>query len=361
MRRSRRDAPTPKRQRGASSDEEDYESTTEVDPDTVAGSLLACLSKQEGLLESFLEKLFKMPKMQDRIVTQVLKLLKTASTENVVTQAANALSHDLNNTIEKLSNNVEKLTGELTKSRNQCDELEQYSRRNNIIISGIPENTSVDAETLAHDFLNEYAESSIRYCDIDRAHRITRPNAGTKATRPRDIIVKFCSHKSKVAILSREPMKLLKAANDAREEKERVFVREDLTKSRNSVLYKARVLKRAGKIKDAFSRDGRIALKLYTNKLVYITTDDEFVEFCKDRKIKFVDPKAKDKRQTHDGPIPGPNDPINIDIDTAAGSSQTGMNPNAGEFIPTQQPMAMGMGSMTQDPASPSILDNLTR
>ena len=307
MRRSRRDAPTPKRHRGISSDEEDYESATEVDPESVADSLVACLSKQEGLLESFIDKLFKMPKMQDKIVSQVLKLLKTTSTENVVTKAADALSHDLNNTIEKLSDNVEKLTDELTKSRNQCDELEQYSRRNNIIISGIPESTTVDAETLAHDFINEYADTTIRFCDIDRAHRITRPSADARATRPRDIIVKFCGHKSKVAILSRKPMKLLKAANDATEEKERVYVREDLTKARNSVLYKARVLKRAGKIKDAFSRDGRIALKLHTDKLVFITTDDEFVEFCKYRKIKYVDPKANYKRQTHDRSIPRPN------------------------------------------------------
>ena len=72
MRRSRRDAPTPKRHRGISSDEEDYESATEVDPESVADSLVACLSKQEGLLESFIDKLFKMPKMQDKIVKNYL-------------------------------------------------------------------------------------------------------------------------------------------------------------------------------------------------------------------------------------------------------------------------------------------------
>ena len=209
-------------------------------------------------------------------------------------QTVNAVSHDLNSTIEKLFDNVEKLTVELTKSRNQCDELEQYSRRNNIIISGIPESTSADAETQARTFLNDYAETSIHPNDIDRAHRITRvtrPSAGGKSTRPRDIIV---NHKSK---MSSEPMKQLKADNDDKDEKDRVYVRENLTKSRNSILYKARVLKRGRAIKDAFSADGRIVLKLFTDILVFLTTDDEFVEFCKDYKIKFVDPKAKDKSQ----------------------------------------------------------------
>ena len=199
-------------------------------------------------------------------------------------QTVNAVSHGLNSTIEKLSDNVEKLTVELTKSRNQCVELKQYSRRNNII-SDIPESISADAETQARTFLNDYAETSIHPNDIDRAHRITRvtrPSEGGKSTGPRDIIVNFCSHKSKIATLSREPMKQLKADNDDKDEKDRVCVREDLTKSRNSILYKARVLKRGRAIKDAFSRDGRIVPKLFMDKLVFLTTDDEFVEFCKD-------------------------------------------------------------------------------
>ena len=113
IRRSRRDAPTLKRHRGVSSGEEDYESVAEVDPDVIAESLLAYLVKHDGLMETFIENLFKMPKMQDRIVAQVLKLLKTTSAENVVNQTVNGESHDLDSTIEKLSDNVEKLTVEL--------------------------------------------------------------------------------------------------------------------------------------------------------------------------------------------------------------------------------------------------------
>ena len=157
-RRSRRDGPTPKRHRGASSASDDYESATEVDPAVVAESLLACLSKDDDLMVSFFDKLFKMPSLQDKIVAQVVKVLKTTSTENVVKETANAVSHDLTHTIEKLSNNVEKLTTELTKSRNQCDELEQYSRRDNIIISGIPENDTIPAEDLVLTLVNEYAD-----------------------------------------------------------------------------------------------------------------------------------------------------------------------------------------------------------
>ena len=116
------------------------------------------------------------------------------------------------------------------------------------------------------------------------------------------------------------------------------------------MLYKGRVLKRAGHIKDAFTRDGRIVLKLFTDKVVFITSEDEFVEFCKDRKIKYVDPKGTVKRK----PASGPSHYMNIDKDSTPGGSHSGMDPAAAEFIPSQTPMDFGMGHMTQDPPSPS-------
>ena len=40
----------------------------------------------------------------------------------------------------------------------------------------------------------------------------------------RDIIMKFCNHTCKKGILSREPMKMLKADTDAKDEKEGTFM-----------------------------------------------------------------------------------------------------------------------------------------
>ena len=145
-------------------------------------------------------------------------------------------------------------------------------------------------------------------------------------------------------------MKQLKADNDNKGEKDRVYVRENLTKS---ILYKAQALKRGRAIKDAFSADRRIVLKLFTDKLVFLTTDDEFVEFCKDYKIKFVDPKAKDKNQTRVKSALRASHLMDIDKDSVSGGVQTGrkaseaigLDPNADSFTPTQPPM--GMGPMT--------------
>ena len=69
----------------------------------MADSLLACLSKDEDLMVSFLDKLFKMPFLQEKIVAKVMKVLKTSSTKNVVKETTDASSLDLTNTTEKMS------------------------------------------------------------------------------------------------------------------------------------------------------------------------------------------------------------------------------------------------------------------
>ena len=69
----------------------------------MADSLLACLSKDEDLMVSFIDKLFKMPFLQEKIVAKVMKVLKTSSTENVVKETTDASSLDLTNTTEKMS------------------------------------------------------------------------------------------------------------------------------------------------------------------------------------------------------------------------------------------------------------------
>ena len=91
MRRSWRDAPTQKRQRGESSGDEDYESATEVDHDVLADSLLSCLVKHDGLPERFTQNLLKIQKKNaTQNSCQVLKLLQSFSTEHVVNKTIDA-------------------------------------------------------------------------------------------------------------------------------------------------------------------------------------------------------------------------------------------------------------------------------
>ena len=88
-----------------------------------------CLCKDDML--SFIDKLFKIPTLQDKIDVQVMKVYLNCKGKCQMS----AVSRELTNTIEKLSNNVEKLTEKLTKSKNHWDELGRVNEIKNKILN----------------------------------------------------------------------------------------------------------------------------------------------------------------------------------------------------------------------------------
>lgn len=126
------------------------------------------------------------------------------------------------------------------------DELEQYSRRSCLRISGIPESGDEDVPKLVLELANRVG-ADIRPCDKDRAHQVgkVKPSeiTGTGGVRARstqhngrEIIAKFQNYNSR--------LKLLKGRAVLREVKERIFINEDLTQNRKSLSYECRQLKR---------------------------------------------------------------------------------------------------------------------
>ncbi len=62
---------------------------------------------------------------------------------------------------------------------------------------------------------------------------------------------------------------------DARKKFTDVFVSEDLTQARSSILYKARLERSAGRFKHCWTTDGRINLRLFDDTKHVITTQAE--------------------------------------------------------------------------------------
>ena len=77
--------------------------------------------------------------------------------------------------------------------------------------------------------------------------------------------------------------------------KNRIYVREDLTKKRGGILNKARQLKKVGLVKDAFTRDGTIIIRMRPNKPsqndinIRISNEDELKSFCQKSKLPVND------------------------------------------------------------------------
>ena len=108
--------------------------------------------------------------------------------------------------VRELEVNVESTTTKTKELVSRQDQLEQYSRRNNIRIMGVKVTPDEDTDKIVYD-IAQRMRVKISPCDIDRSHRVhrrkpptyataTRNNAPTKQDVP-PIIVKFILYKSK--------------------------------------------------------------------------------------------------------------------------------------------------------------------
>ena len=94
-------------------------------------------------------------------------------------------------------------------------------------------------------------------------------NVKRRLKNGRDIIVRFTSHNTKSAIM-RNARKLKGT---------RLFINEDMTKTRATMAWEARCLKRDNKLIDTWTRDGVIFTKSTDNKINSITTQRARKEF----------------------------------------------------------------------------------
>ena len=107
--------------------------------------------------------------------------------------------------IGKLTEEISSLKTELTKKNNyianlesRVDDLEQYSRRNCLVITGIPENENEKTDEVVLDMSRNQLKAAIDASDIDRSHRI--PGRPVR----RKIIVKFTTYNARRRVLEKK-------------------------------------------------------------------------------------------------------------------------------------------------------------
>lgn len=142
------------------------------------------------------------------------------------------------------------------------DKMEQYSRKNNLEIHGIPEAAYETTEEVVLK-LAEALNVSITPNDIEISHKLRRKGVA------KSLIVKFQSHKAK-SKLYRERTKLknisvsdlfpnLSASTLV--QAERIFINENLTSYRRKIMSKANGMRRDGNLCSTWSMDGKIYIK----------------------------------------------------------------------------------------------------
>ncbi|MEW8560817.1 MAG: hypothetical protein AB2541_01895 [Candidatus Thiodiazotropha sp.] len=147
------------------------------------------------------------------------------------------------------------------------DESEQYSRRNNVRLTNIPEKDNEDTDQIVLK-IAEAIGADLTIAEIDRSHRTGKPGR-----RHRDIIVKLSTYRVRSKLIKNK--KSLKGS-----EFDGVYINEDLTKIRGELLYEARRCVRAKIFNGAWSSDGRILVKDKANKVRRISTKLQLENLC---------------------------------------------------------------------------------
>ena len=179
---------------------------------------------------------------------------------------------------------ITELKTQLEDVEDRLDEYEQYSRRNTLRVSGVPEepNESIDGKILSIFNTRLGLDPPMIIDDIDRVHRVGKPD---QRRDPRQVLVKFSTYRCRQRVYKERkklrqtcpaPGQQPESAVVAHEEEEegdeitsdgepiplpKIYLNEDLTKTRATLLWKTRQLKNAKKIKGCWSNDGRIFIE----------------------------------------------------------------------------------------------------
>ena len=149
---------------------------------------------------------------------------------------------------ERLRKKVNVLENKVLTLESEHNSLEQYGRRNNIEITGIPDNvTDQILEEKVVDILSEISVD-VSPKDIEACHRVCVSKNNSKKT-----IVRFINRNhAKKALTSRKNLRKSSSPNC------NVFINENLTVKNNEIAFLSRKRKRSGHLTKIYARDGKV-------------------------------------------------------------------------------------------------------
>lgn len=163
-------------------------------------------------IDSCVSKILTSTEVLESLASKLVGHLKKA-VEDAVTAA-----------LDKALTQINDLAAEVSELRLRVDDMEQYERRTNVRVFGLPEREGEDTDHLVLSLCKDRLKVDMSVEKIDRSHRVGRkqePGPDGKV-RPRPIIVRFVSYRDRRTVFNAK--KLLKDTG--------VTIREDLTATR---------------------------------------------------------------------------------------------------------------------------------
>ena len=207
-------------------------------------------STGHGQMEDFVSALW--PLLEDKLNSWMTTFVETKVEE----AAAKAVNDYLTTEFfkEEVKNYIEEILPTLITDpiMARCDDLEQYSRRNNIRIIGVPETAEENTDKITIDLVQQKLGVELKENDICRTHRVGRKKPG----QHRQIIVKLTRHNIKSTIMRKKKV-LREAGSD-------VKIQEDLTHGRLDAIKELN--KHKENIHTLWTIDGTINIRLKSNR-----------------------------------------------------------------------------------------------
>ena len=191
---------------------------------------------------------------------EILKIIVDSIIESVTKVVVERLQETLNFNLEEvndLRDEIARKDSEIQGLEEKLVELEQYQRRDNLRIFGIPEKANEDTDGVALKLFEDKLGIQLRRDDISRSHRIGPKVAG----KVRPIIIKFTNYRPRNAVFRSK--RKLKGTN--------ITIKEDLCSERLQLLRAA--TEKFGH-RQVFSQDGKIVVIKNDNKH-FITSKHE--------------------------------------------------------------------------------------
>ena len=202
----------------------DISQNLDINTETIRAVIKSVINDTNIIQESMFESMSQAPPGKFMTVNeQVIKQLKedycfidsisekicekVLNNETFKQTTCDSISFELKNKLELVEKEKKELKCEL-------EELQQYSRRNCLLIHGMKPESRENTDVIAKDFFNSILGIPVSDGEIDRSYRIGNPNG--------PIIVKLVRHNLKSLIYSRK--KMLKGQN--------MLITESLTKKR---------------------------------------------------------------------------------------------------------------------------------
>ncbi|XP_063966130.1 uncharacterized protein LOC135156776 [Lytechinus pictus] len=197
-----------------------------------------------------------------RLVDAIVDVIVDNVTQSVYDAVKLDLEHQKSE-ITSLSKKVDELRKEITSLKSSCEIQEQYSRRSCLRFHGIPEKEDENTDEVIRQVVNEKLDINLTSTDIDRSHRLTSRSGMSEGAKPRVIIMKFARYNIRKMIYS----------NRAKLKGTKIFIHEDLTRHRQSLVNAAN---KSDLISKVYTTDGRVkALVKATQRCITITSENQ--------------------------------------------------------------------------------------